>query len=70
MPQRHRGVEVEVYLPSFLMAELDGGERSTSSPNCFTPEKSPGTHLIGDWACSRAVLVELEKKTSHAPASI
>jgi hypothetical protein len=36
--------------PSFLTSVLDGGERSASRPDCFTPgETAPGTHDIGLW---------------------
>jgi len=36
---------------------LDGGEWSVSRPSQFTPmERAPGTHWIGGWVGSRAVL--------------
>jgi hypothetical protein len=40
-----------------LTSALDGGEWSASRPSCFTPrEITPGTHWIGGWMGTRAVL--------------
>jgi hypothetical protein len=54
---------VEVQLQSFLTSALDGGEWSASQPALFTPrERAPGTHWIGGWVGSRAVLDAVVKR--------
>jgi hypothetical protein len=46
-----------------LTSALDGGEWSASRPGRFTPrQRSPGSHWIGGWVGSRAVLEEEVKK--------
>ena len=41
-----------------LNSALDGGERSTSHPTCYTPrERIPGTHWVVSWMDPRASLV-------------
>jgi hypothetical protein len=40
-----------------LTSALDGGEWSASRPGRCTPrERAPGTHWIGGWVGSRAIL--------------
>jgi hypothetical protein len=47
----------------FLISAVAGGEWSASLPGRFTPgERAPGTHWIGDWVGSRAVLDDVERK--------
>jgi hypothetical protein len=49
--------------PPFLTSALDGGERSASLPDHFTPgEVAPGAHWTGDWVCHRAGLDTVEKR--------
>jgi hypothetical protein len=56
------------YTHSLILA-LDGGEWSASCPGRFTPrEIAPGTHWIGGWVGSRAVLDTAVKKKFPAPA--
>jgi hypothetical protein len=53
-----------------LTSALDGGEWSASRLGRFTPRKSaPGTHCVGVWVSSRAVLdaVVTLMKFSHGP---
>jgi hypothetical protein len=46
-----------------LTSALDGGEWSASRPGRFTPrERAPGTHCIGGWVGSRAVLDAVVKR--------
>jgi len=46
-----------------LTSALDGGEWSASRPGYFTPrERAPGTHWIGDWVGTRAVLDAVVKR--------
>jgi hypothetical protein len=46
-----------------LISALDAGEWSASRLGRFTPrEKAPGTHWIGGWVGSRAVLNALVKR--------
>jgi hypothetical protein len=46
-----------------LTSALDGGEWSVSRPCCFTPrERAPGTHWIGGWVSTRAVLDAVSKR--------
>jgi hypothetical protein len=46
-----------------LTSALDVGERSASRPGRFTPrERAPGTHWIGGWVGSRAVLEAVVKR--------
>jgi hypothetical protein len=43
--------------PLIVTSALDGGEWSASRPGSFTPtEKTLGTHWIGGWVGTRAVL--------------
>jgi hypothetical protein len=59
---------VEVQLHAFLTSALDGGEWSTSRPDRFTPgERAPGTHWIGGWVGSRAVLDAVVKRKIPSP---
>jgi hypothetical protein len=54
---------VEVQLHGFLTLVLDGGEWSASHPGRFTPrERAPGTHWIGGWVGTRAILDVVVKK--------
>jgi hypothetical protein len=47
---------------------LDGGEWSASRPGRFTPrESTPGTHWIGGWIGSRAVLDAVVKRKIPSP---
>jgi hypothetical protein len=47
---------------------LDGGEWSASCPGRFTPrERAPGTHWIGVWVGSSAVLNEVVKRKIPSP---
>jgi hypothetical protein len=46
-----------------LNSALDGGEWSASRPGRFTPrERAPGTHWVGGWVGSRAVLDAMVKR--------
>jgi hypothetical protein len=63
---RHEGVLGEWRYSSnhSLTSALDGGEWSASRPGCFTTkERAPGTHWIGGWVGSRAVLDAVVKRT-------
>jgi hypothetical protein len=52
-----------------LTSELDGGEWSASRPGRFTPrERSLGTHWIGGWVGSRAVLDAVVKRKIPSPS--
>jgi hypothetical protein len=49
--------------PPFLACALDWGEWSAWRTGRFTPgERAPGTHWIGGWVGSRAVLDAVEKR--------
>jgi hypothetical protein len=51
-----------------MTSALDGGEWSASRPGRFTPgERARGTHWIGDWVCSRAVLDAVVKRKIPSP---
>jgi hypothetical protein len=51
-----------------LTSALDGGEWSASRPGRFTPwERAPGTHWIGGWAGSGAVLDAVVKRKIPKP---
>ena len=55
--------EIEVWLHSFLTSVLDGGEWSTSCPNCFIrKEIFPGTYLMGGRVYTGTVLDSFEKR--------
>jgi hypothetical protein len=46
-----------------LTSPLDGGEWSASGPGRFTSKgRAPGTHWIGGWVGSRAVLDAVVKR--------
>jgi hypothetical protein len=48
---------VDIQLHTFLTSVLDGDEWSASRPGRFTPgEGAHGTHWLGGWVGSRAVL--------------
>jgi len=48
---------VEIELLAFLTLALDGGEWSTSCPDCFIPrETTPNTHWIEGWVVPRVGL--------------
>ena len=67
MPGEHRG-KVEVYLHSFLISALDGGERSTSGTFRFTPgERTPAIHYLGGRVGPRANVHSREKKEIPCP---
>jgi hypothetical protein len=54
---------VDVYIHTFLISVLAGGEQSASRPGGFTPEeRAPGTHWIGLWVDPRAGLDDVEKR--------
>jgi len=58
-----RAVRVRVQLHSSLTWPLDGAERSTLSPNQFSPTKGPhGTHSTGGWVGPREGASVLEKQ--------
>jgi hypothetical protein len=45
-----------------LTSTLDGGQRSASRSDGFTPgDGAAGTHWIGDWVDPRASLDDMEK---------
>ena len=44
---------IEIQLHSFLMLTLDGGERLTSCPSCFTPGRDPGRAKESVWTIWR-----------------
>jgi hypothetical protein len=51
-----------------LTLALDGGEWSASRSGRFTPrEWAPGTHWIGDWVGTRAVLDAAVKRKIPSP---
>jgi hypothetical protein len=51
-----------------LTSALDGGEWSASRPDRFTSRKrAPGTHWIGGWVGSRAVLDAVVKEKIPSP---
>jgi hypothetical protein len=51
-----------------LTSALDGGEWSASRPGRFTPRESPpGTHWIGGWVGSGAVLDAVVKRKIPSP---
>jgi hypothetical protein len=51
-----------------LTSALDGGEWSASRPGRFThKERTPGTHWIGGWVGSRAVLDAVVKRKIPSP---
>jgi hypothetical protein len=51
-----------------LTSTLDGGEWSDSRADRFTPrERTPGTHLIGDWVGPRAGLEAVVKRKIPSP---
>jgi hypothetical protein len=59
---------VEVWLHAFLTSALDGGERSASRPDRFTPrERAAGTHWIGGWVGPRAFLDAVVKRKIPSP---
>jgi hypothetical protein len=67
---RHEGVLGEWRYSSThsLNSALDGGERSASRPDRFTPrERAPGTHWIGGWVGSRAILDAVVKRKIPSP---
>jgi hypothetical protein len=52
----------------YLMSALYGGEWSASRPGRFTPrERAPGTHWIGGWVGSRAVLYAVLNRKIPSP---
>jgi hypothetical protein len=52
----------------YLTSALDGGEWSASRSGRFTPrERDPGTHWIGGWVGSRAVLEAVVKRKIPNP---
>jgi hypothetical protein len=54
---------VDIYIHIFLTSALAGGEWSASHSGRFTPgERTPGTHLIGDWVDPGAGLDDVEKR--------
>jgi hypothetical protein len=62
---RHEGVlgEWRYSATHSLISALDGGEWSASRPGRFTPkERHIGTHWIGGWVGSRAVLDAVVKR--------
>jgi hypothetical protein len=60
------GVEVEVHI--FLTSALDGGQWSASRPGRFTlGERAPGTHWVGGWVGTRAVLDAVVKRKIPSP---
>jgi hypothetical protein len=70
MPWRRIG-GVEVYLHEFLTSALDGGEWSASRHCRLTPrEGAAGTHGIGGWVGSRAILNMVVKRNSQSPRGI
>ena len=48
----------KLQLHSFWTSLIDGNERSTSRPSCFTPGKNHGTitHWTGGWVCPKVGL--------------
>jgi hypothetical protein len=51
-----------------LTSALDGGEWSASRPSRFTSrERAPGTHWIGGWVGTRAVLDPVMKRKIPSP---
>jgi hypothetical protein len=59
---------VEIKLTHSLTSALDGGEWSASRPSRFTPrERATGTHWIGGWVGSRAVLDAVVKRKILSP---
>jgi hypothetical protein len=51
-----------------VTSALDGGECLATRPGRFTPrERSPGTHWIGGWVVSRAVLDAVVKRRIPSP---
>jgi hypothetical protein len=51
-----------------VTSALDGGEWSVSRHGHFTPsERAPGTHWIGGWVGSRAVLNAVVKRKNPSP---
>jgi hypothetical protein len=63
--------QLYLYLYHSLTSALDGGEWSASRPDRFTPsERSPGTHWIGGWVGSRAVLDAVVKRKIPSPPGI
>jgi hypothetical protein len=68
--RRHEGVLEEWSYSSThsLTSEPDGGKWSASRPDRFTPrESAPGTHWIGGWVGSRAVLDAVVKRKIPSP---
>jgi len=52
-----------------LTSALDGGEWSASLSSLFIPkETAPGTHWVGGWVGSRAVLDVVVKREIHRPS--
>jgi hypothetical protein len=67
---RHEGVVGEWRYNSThsLTSALDGGEWSGSRPGRFTPrERTPGTHWIGGWVGTRAVLDAVVRRKISSP---
>jgi hypothetical protein len=67
---RHEGVLGEWTYSSThsVTSALDGGEWSASRPGRFTPrERAPGTHWIGGWVGSRAVVDAVMKRKIPSP---
>jgi hypothetical protein len=51
-----------------LTSALDGGEWSASHPDHFTSrERAPGTHWIGGWVGTRAILDMVVKRKIPSP---
>jgi hypothetical protein len=67
---RHEGVVGEWRYSSTdsLTSALDGCEWSAKRPGRFIPkERAPGTHWIGGWVCTRAVLEAVVKRKIPSP---
>jgi hypothetical protein len=61
---------VELQLHAFFDFSTDGGERSASLPDCFTPgERAPGTHWIGGCMGPRAGMDAIAKRKIPNPRS-
>jgi hypothetical protein len=66
---RHEGVLGKWrYNHAFLTSTLEGGERSASQPDRFTPrERAAGTHWIGGWLSPRAGLDTVVNRKIPSP---
>jgi hypothetical protein len=67
---RHEGVlgEWRYSYTHSLTSALNGSEWSASRPDRFTPrERAPGTHWIGGWVGTRAVLDAVVRRKIHSP---